>query len=135
MELMTIQELICHRRSCGIVERDDFMKKKVVFAVLLLLIVIIVIQTTSLINVFNKEVRGVFVSLKESGFYSPIFENGYVRYRCRVALVNSTSEEKIVRIRAIQFVEFMLGSLKSPFMKVLSDENQECVFAFAPNEE
>ena len=111
------------------------MKKKVLFGLILLLTVIMAIQTTPLLNVFNKEVQGVYVSLNQSGFYSMTLEDDYVRYRCYVTLVNSTSDESAVRIRAMQLAEFMLGALKSPFMKVLSEDNQECVFKLAPYEE
>ena len=108
------------------------MKKKIgkilCIAAALLLALAIVIQLSPLVRLLNRKCAEVCVSAEESGYYDLFVEGDYLQYHCYVTLRNLTGDEKTVYIRSIQPIEFLFGAMKTPVMKVFSENGREKSF-------
>ncbi len=108
------------------------MKKKIgkilCIAAALLLVPAIVIQLSPLVCLLNRSCAEVCVSEDESGYYDLFVEKDYLQYHCYVTLKNLAEDEKTVYIRSIQPIEFLFGAMKTPVMKVLSENGKEKSF-------
>ena len=108
------------------------MKKKIgktlCIAAALLLVPAIVIQLSPMVRLLNRSCAEVCVSEEESGYYDLFVEKDYLQYHCYVTLKNLAEDEKTVYIRSIQPIEFLFGAMKTPVMKVLSENGKEKSF-------